>query len=208
MLYLSGCIPKKPEVQQQLLATGIGALLTPYSQRTLPSPSWTWAADNGCFGKSWTADTWQQWLETRQADHAPLFATVPDVVADHHNTMQRWHTYAPIVRSLGYRLAFVLQDGATINNIPLEEFDALFIGGTTHFKLSPHARTIVEHCKANDKWVHMGRVNSKRRIQTAYEWHCDSVDGTYLAFAPDTNTPRLLRMMTAGTQPTLFNQRF
>ena len=205
MLYLSGCIPKKPEMQQQLLATGIGALLTPYSQRTLPSPEWAWAADNGCFGKSWTQDTWRQWLENRQADPAPLFATVPDVVANHEATMERWRTFSPIVSRLGYRTAFVLQDGATTSNIPLSDFDALFIGGTTHFKLSKEARVIVDYCKANDKWVHMGRVNSRRRIQIAYDWHCDSVDGTYLAFSPDANTPRLVRMMTSGTQPTLFN---
>lgn len=192
-------------MQQQLLDTGIGVLLTPYSQRKLPSPQWTWAADNGCFGKTWERATWHNWLQNRQADPAPLFATVPDVVADHAGTIARWREYAPLVTSMGYRTAFVLQDGATTTNIPLADFDALFIGGSTKFKLSQEARTIVRHCKQHGKWVHMGRVNSKRRIQIAYEWGCDSVDGTYLAFSPDANTPRLVKMVTAGTQPTLFN---
>jgi len=197
-------MPTKPEIQQQLLDIGIGVLLTPYSQRKLPSPQWTWAADNGCFGKTWERDTWQTWLDNKRTEPSPLFATVPDVVADHTGTMERWKQYAPIVKGMGYRTAFVLQDGATTSNIPLDDFDALFIGGSTQFKLSQEARTIVRFCKDHDKWVHMGRVNSKRRIQIAYQWGCDSVDGTYLAFSPDANTPRLIKMMTAGTQPTLF----
>jgi hypothetical protein len=41
----------------------------------------------------------------------------------------------------------------------------------------------------------MGRVNSVRRLQIASEWGCDSVDGTMLAFAPDTNAHKLVDMM-------------
>ena len=118
--------------------------------------------------------------------------------------MKRWSEYRQQVVDLGYKTAFVLQNGATLNTMPLDEMDALFIGGTTEYKLSTEARDIVKHCKQLGKWIHMGRVNSKRRIQIAYEWGCDSVDGTYLAFSPDANTPRLIHMVTMGTQPQLF----
>jgi hypothetical protein len=37
----------------------------------------------------------------------------------------------------------------------------------------------------------MGRVNSRRRLRLAAEWHVDSVDGTYLAFGPTVNSARL-----------------
>ena len=204
MLYLTGCIPSKPEIQQQLIQHGIGALLTPYSQRNLPSTDWTWAADNGCFGKTWSQNTWLKWLEAKQEYPKPLFATVPDVVGSHKETMTRWKQHSTEVKNLNYQTAFVLQDGATTSNIPIDEFDALFIGGTTEFKLSQQARTIVEYCQSHDKWIHMGRVNSKRRIKLAFEWRCNSVDGTYLAFSPDANTPRLIKMVNSGTQPQLF----
>ncbi|MGH3863561.1 hypothetical protein, partial [Actinokineospora sp.] len=41
------------------------------------------------------------------------------------------------------------------------------------------------------KRVHMGRVNSGRRWTYAEHLGCHSADGTFLAFAPDTNLQRL-----------------
>ena len=41
------------------------------------------------------------------------------------------------------------------------------------------------------KWVQVGRVNSWRRLDLVAGWNVDSVDGTYLAFAPDVNGARL-----------------
>jgi hypothetical protein len=41
----------------------------------------------------------------------------------------------------------------------------------------------------------MGRVNSQERLRYARHIGCDSVDGTYLAFGPDRNLPRLLGWM-------------
>ncbi|MEU9291279.1 hypothetical protein AB0D57_43345 [Streptomyces sp. NPDC048275] len=53
--------------------------------------------------------------------------------------------------------------------------------------------------------VHMGRVNSRRRLRLAQAFGCTSCDGTYLAFGPDTNRPRLLAWMNElRAIPTLF----
>ena len=204
MLYLTGCMPKKHELQQKLMQAGFGVLSTPYSLQKRPSNQWVWAADNGCYSKRWEHHTWEKWLKSNLNPETALFATVPDIVGDHSATLQRWRKYAKVVKDLGYRTAFVLQDGATFSELPIIEMDALFIGGSTDFKLSNECKQIVKDCKNEGKWVHMGRVNSQRRMQIAYEWGCDSVDGTYLAFAPDANTPRLIRYMNAGTQPQLF----
>lgn len=38
----------------------------------------------------------------------------------------------------------------------------------------------------------MGRVNSGKRLKLADNWGCDTADGTFLAFGPDKNLPRLL----------------
>jgi hypothetical protein len=91
--------------------------------------------------------------------------------------------------------AFVIQNGATPDEVPFDQAEAIFIGGSTEWKLSEAAREIVVEAKHRGLWVHMGRVNSVRRLQIASEWGCDSVDGTYLAFAPDTNAHKLVDMM-------------
>ena len=120
---------------------------------------------------------------------------MPDVVASHAGTLERWGRYHSTVTDAGYKPAFVLQDGVVLDEIPWDEMEALFIGGSTEFKLSSTAREATHIAKSERKWVHMGRVNSKKRITIAREWGCDSVDGTYLAFAPDHNTHRLIKMM-------------
>ena len=46
--------------------------------------------------------------------------------------------------------------------------------------------------KRRGKQVHMGRVNSARRYRYAEAIGCDSADGTYIAFGPDVNLPKVL----------------
>lgn len=204
MLYLSGCVPAKPHLRQLLVENNIGIMATPYSFRN-PIPGWNWAADNGCFSNKWSAKAWLTWLKSHESPHSALFATVPDVVADHRQTMNRWKEWWSVVSDLGFKTAFVLQDGADMDEVPWGDMDALFIGGSTEYKLSKDAQIATQMAKKAGKWVHMGRVNSARRIQLAHEWGCDSVDGTFLAFAPDHNTHRLIKMLAkVNNQPLLF----
>ncbi len=80
--------------------------------------------------------------------------------------------------------------------------DALFLGGDTEWKLSDHARAIAGEAKRRGLWVHMGRVNSLRRIEIAVDFGCDSVDGNFLGFGPDANLPQLLHWLeTLHGQP-------
>lgn len=203
MIYLSGCLPAKPELQNLLTNNGCGILLTPFSQRSTPGPEWVWAADNGCFSSRWNYQTWRSWLATRARPEEALFAVVPDVVANHEQTLQQWKQHYKFVKDLGFKTAFVLQNGATYDTIPWEQFDCLFIGGTTEYKLSKDAKRFTQHTKGLGKWVHMGRVNSQKRIELAVGWGCDSVDGTFLAFGPDINTPKLIKMLDYGKRPQL-----
>lgn len=203
MIYLSGCLPSKPEISQQLIECGVGILLTPYSQRNLDSHNWKWAADNGCFAARWEHHAWLNWLQTRANPQQALFAVVPDTVCNPIDTTRKWELHHQTVAALGYKTAYVLQDGATNNHIPWEQLDCLFIGGSTQYKLSDEAKQHVKEAKRRNKWVHMGRVNSQRRIELAHEWGCDSADGTFLAFGPDINTPKLVRMIRYGTRPQL-----
>jgi hypothetical protein len=153
----------------------------------------TWCADNGCFGKGFKEDHWWAWLQ----DNAPFastcrFATAPDVVGDAAATLERSRPWLARIRQLGYKVAFVAQDGLEDLEVPWDEFDALFIGGSTEWKLGEAAAQLVAEAKARGKWVHMGRVNSRKRLRYAASIGCDSTDGTYLTFGPDKNLPKLI----------------
>jgi hypothetical protein len=99
------------------------------------------------------------------------------------------------IRNLGYPAALVLQDGQEHLPVPFDDLDAVFIGGSTAWKLGPHAADLAAQARTRGLGVHMGRVNSMRRLRHAAAIGCHSVDGTYLAYGPDRNLPTLLRWL-------------
>ena len=164
-----------------------------------------WCADNGCFGKGYPGDdAWFAWLTQHPGRDRCLFAVAPDVVGDAAATLARSLPWLPKIRALGYPAAFVAQDGLEALGVPWGSFDVLFIGGTTGWKLGPHARTLVTEAKARGKYVHMGRVNSERRFRYAAAIGCDSADGTFLAFGPDVNLPRIMAWLRTNDQMVMF----
>ena len=188
MIYLSGT------VRSALYGiANFGFICTPAMGNVLPH-SQLWAADTGCFAKpaAFSITNYQRWLATRDLSSC-LFATVPDRVADWNTTLSVWREHSSTLTDCGTRLAIVLQDGATEQTVPWDECAAVFIGGSTAWKLSPQARALAVAGRARKKWVHMGRVNSLRRLRIAQMWGCDSVDGTFLKFGPDVNLPKLHR---------------
>lgn len=171
----------------------IGFIDTP-KQGNLRPPGVTWCADNGCFGKGYPGDEgWLRWLAKHQADAGTcLFATAPDVVGDAEATLRRSRPFLPRIRALGYKAALVGQDGLEDLAVPWDEFDAFFIGGSTEWKLGPAAADLAAQARERGKWVHMGRVNSRKRYRYARSIGCHSVDGTFLVFGPTVNLPKLL----------------
>ena len=143
-----------------------------------------WAADNGAFNGRYPGDAaFLAWLD-RLAPHQDrcAFVAVPDVVGDATATLQLWPEMAARIRARGWPAALVLQDGMTPADVARAAPDALFIGGSDRFKLGPEVRQIIN--SGAWQWVHMGRVNSRRRMRYAAAIGCHSVDGTVLAFDP------------------------
>lgn len=173
----------------------LGQIATPAAGNRVEAGR-TWCADNGVFADKYPGDdAYLDWL----FNLLPLaedcrFVVAPDVVGDAAATWARARPMLPRIRALGLPVAFVAQDGLTYPScgLPWGEFDVLFIGGTTEWKLGATARGIAAEAKEQGKWVHMGRVNGWGRLRYARQIGCDSVDGTYLAFGPDKNLPRLL----------------
>lgn len=133
------------------------------------------------------------WLEEKVAPYRDtcLFATAPDVIGDAEATWKRSAPVLPLLRALGYPAALVAQNGIDSRSLNWDAFDVLFLGGDTQWKLSQGTRQLVTDAKAYGKWVHMGRVNSLKRLQRATLWGCDSADGTYVRFQPDTYVTRV-----------------
>lgn len=191
MLYFAN--PCGAEVVDLMRAGTLGFIDTPHQQNIRPTDV-IWCADNGCFSSRFKEDHWWRFLERHAHDTALCaFATAPDVVGDAEATLGRSLPWLSRIRELGYPAAFVGQDGQERLGVPWDEFDAYFIGGSTEFKLSDESRGLAEQALGRGKWVHMGRVNSKKRWKLAESWGCDSADGTFLTYGPAINLPKLLR---------------
>jgi hypothetical protein len=191
VIYLAN--PSTERVRATMRAGLLGCMTTPVQGNVVPEGAF-WGADNGAFGNGYPGDEgWLDWLASRPwPKERCLFATAPDVVGDAWATLSRSLPFLPMIRGMGYPAGFVSQDGIEDTGVPWDEFDTLFIGGTDEHKLGPVAAELVNVARSHGKWVHMGRVNSRKRWQYAESLGCDSVDGTFLAFGPDVNLDELL----------------
>jgi hypothetical protein len=196
VLYLSGHVRK-----------GWPAMLTERT-RQMPPDGQPWAADNGCFTQpqAYSDAGYLSWLARMEPyRHRCLFATAPDVVGDAEATLDRSLPMLPRIRDAGYPVALVAQDGLAPGMVPWDDIDALFIGGSTTWKLSEASHDLCVAAKSAGKWLHMGRVNSGRRYELARSFGCDSADGTFLAFGPDVNEPRAQAWLDrTARQPTIW----
>ena len=156
MLYFAN--PTSSRQVHDAMATGtLGFIDTPLQGNRRPEGV-TWVADNGCFNdKTFNEQKWWAWLQSNaHAAGSCLFATAPDVVGDAAATITRSGPWLAKIRELGYPAAFVAQDGQEHLPVPWDDFDALFIGGSTEWKLGAAARRLVSDAKARGKHVHMG----------------------------------------------------
>lgn len=198
MLYLS--TPSSLNVRLAMRAGIIGCVLTPKPGSTMPDEA-IYACDNGKFGKGWPGHLeWFFWLVRtveRYGVQRCLFATAPDVPFNARQTLAESLPWLPAIRTLGIPAAFVAQDGSEAPElIPWGKFDVLFLGGSTEWKLGEGAAGLAREAKARGVSVHMGRVNSRKRLNIASALGCASADGTYLAFGPDINLARLISWLS------------
>jgi hypothetical protein len=183
-----------------------------------------WAADNGAFKMharygDFNFAKWARWVEdmvnTTPAEvmDRHLFFTSPDAIdVDPHpdnpkipvvtsypqETLARAQIWLPWLRSLGLRTALVAQPGHEnqLDEIPWDQLDVIFLGGDDAWKESPHGALVVaREAQRRGKHVHMGRVNTRRRLTIATAWNIDTADGNKLGRGVDKNLPGLLRWL-------------
>lgn len=173
---------------------GFGRLLSPreFSRAAdTAAAGIPWAADNDCFQRL-DADAYLRMLHAIRGVTGCRFVTAPDVVGDWHATLERWRYWRDTLAMLELPAAYVLQDGQPPHLVPWDDVAAVFIGGTTEYKLGAAAERLAAEARARGKWVHMGRVNSRRRFDYARAIGCDSTDGTAYSKWRSTHLPRAL----------------
>lgn len=173
--------------------------------------------------------------ELHAAKATCLFVAAPDritveadgtVRGDAAGTLDQFREWALEIRAAGFPVALVAQNGLEdlLWRMVREDLwalvDVLFLGGGPdpalvtpenrdgEWKLSPGARRCVFAAKMRGKLVHMGRVNSYKRLQHGQTilagaavnvdgermpGGCiDTADGTFLKFGMKQNVPRML----------------
>lgn len=142
-----------------------------------------WCLDTGTFNKPFVfSEWWNRFIQYDKLLDTCLFIVVPDKPFDYKTTLQRFFKYEKYIRLSGFPTAFVTQDGISSSEIPWDYFDVLFIGGSDEHKLGKDIFKIIDEGKKQGKWIHVGRVNSVKRLEMFSM--CDSWDGTKLSFDP------------------------
>jgi hypothetical protein len=129
--------------------------------------------DNGCF-KKFDQRAWERLLDQADTDR-PIFVCLPDIVGDAQRTAELFELFWTRTQELPR--ALVLQDGIERVRIPWTEINAVFVGGSDQFKVSPQAIAAARVAKMLGKWVHVGRVNTADRVRNWLEL-ADSIDGS------------------------------
>jgi len=96
-----------------------------------------------------------------------------DATLEQFRTWHMWLCHLP--------LAFVLQDGAERpGRVPWDApgLAAVFVAGSTAWKLSPAAAALVGQARRRRLDAHMGRVSTARRIRYAHSIGCTSFDSS------------------------------
>jgi len=193
-------------IRAAMRAGALGQLVTPGEGR-LPIPGVPYGADNGCYSGAYPGDqAWISWVRRLPTDNA-LFVACPDVLHHHPDgtivgdaaaTLERSGPWLAEVRAAGKPAALVAQDGLEDLDVPWAELDALFLGGSVDWKLGPAAMELALEAVSRGKWLHVGKVNSRRRFLRFELAGAGSADGTTLAIAPDKNLAEVI-----GWQSTL-----
>jgi hypothetical protein len=162
---------------------GLGHLYGPEAgARRGPYAHLPYALDNGAFAawteqRVWDAAQWCRLLEWgAAAEIAPLWTLIPDVVTDAPATLASWKTYAQTVRdTYGWPIALAVQDGMKPEDVLAlaVQPDVVFVGGSTQWKWASASWWTKSFPR-----VHIGRVNSVRRLYLCAEIGAESVDGT------------------------------
>lgn len=162
------------------LAPRVSMLLTSPQTRYTPKNALAhkmlWAWDNGCYTR-FEPEKILRSLHRWQGIESCVYGVLPDVWADAKATLAFFDEWNAIYKSFGFKTALAAQDGLDNLDIPFDDFDALFIGGSDDFKESDALEDIVNEAHRRELWIHDRRCNFPRAILRAIALGCHSFDG-------------------------------
>lgn len=159
-----------------------------------------WMMDNGAFSGNFDEARWIKRMELYQKYTKTCYGIIaPDAVildkrgdfvcGDWRETLNRLAYYAPIIRTLGFPVAYAVQDNHPLDAMPWNLLDVIFVAGNDDWKTSYQMEQIAIEAKRRGIWVHVGRVSSQKRIRAT--WWADSWDGTTFKWEPAKKYRRL-----------------
>lgn len=182
----------------------LGRLIQPRNATTVEPTARAgipWAADNDAFNAGFDPAAFERMLDSVAGLAGCLFVAAPDVVGDWSATRAAFPEWAARIRKRRLPVAVVLQDGiAGPDDVPWDDVDAVFVGGTTAFKLGPVAEAVARAARDRSRWVHVGRVNSEQRVYRIAEIGAQSFDGTSFSMFRDRWLPEGLRWAREASQ--------
>lgn len=172
-------------------------LFTPLTRYNAQKPEQKFGMDNGAFSKFDAKGFLTMLAKHKSRQSLCRFVSAPDVVGDARRTLECFRHWQASLND--WPVALVCQDGQENLDIPWNDIAAVFIGGSTKWKLGTGATAIVKASKVMGKWCHIGRVNTPGRFEYFEGLGADSCDGTGLsqyssmraAICADRENPRL-----------------
>lgn len=189
------------DVCEQEIGCPVEQLLTPLTRFTRQAPEMPFAIDNGCFKRFLEAEFLSLLEREKPTRHLCRFVTCPDIVASARRTLEVFERWMSRRELHGWPLALVAQDGLEDLEIPWDSIKAVFIGGSTDWKMGKHAADVIRAALMLGKWVHVGRVNTPERWEHFEELGVSSVDGSGIA----RYSWMRIRIRDRAKHPTLFD---
>jgi len=155
----------------------VGRLISPGDFRE-PVDYLPYVIDNGAYSAfqnntQWNEESFFRLLDRCQLSrYKPNWIVVPDKVGDRNTTISLWKQYENPLRKYKTKLAFAVQDGMTLKDVP-ESADVVFLGGSTEWKWRNAGLFVAQFPS-----VHVGRVNWWDKIEYCERIGVESIDGT------------------------------
>jgi len=147
-----------------------------------------WCLDNGAWTAHQTGQEWDANLFTKLCDKlgdGAQFVVVPDIVGGGLDSLQLSLSWLPSLDHVAQRRLIAVQDGMVPDDVRpyLNERVGVFVGGTTDWKINSMPAW-GKLAKVTNTYLHIGRVNTSRRIMLCKDCGADSFDGSGVSRFP------------------------
>lgn len=157
----------------RLLVSATGVLRSEGFRYCLDNGAWTWHQKGAAF----CSDTFK--VALRKMGPGADFVVCPDIVEGGHESLRFSLTWLRECLSVCRRVLIPVQDGMDPASVShhFNQRVGIFVGGSTEYKEA----TMGEWGRVARKrgaWLHVGRVNTARRIRLCHLAGADSFDGS------------------------------